>query len=148
MVAMSLGMVVVATGYSGNMTFMNEQNSLPVPYRMVAPGRDRPIMSRRFAGKGAMWAEPDIDRAAAMLLRLRTDSELRQRIGKQAREDIALRQATAWEGHFIDDMLRYLDSSERHHLRQRLRQKVLLQEILDPTLRSKNLRALLGRPRR
>jgi hypothetical protein len=79
---------------------------------------------------------------------LRTDSELRQRIGKQAREDIALRQATAWEGHFIDDMLRYLDSSERHHLRQRLRQKVLLQEILDPTLRSKNLRALLGRPRR
>jgi glycosyltransferase involved in cell wall biosynthesis len=148
MEAMSLGKVVVATGYSGNMTFMNEQNSLPVPYRMVAPGRDRPIMSRRFAGKGAMWAEPDIDRAAAMLLRLRTDSELRQRIGKQAREDIALRQATAWEGHFIDDMLRYLDSSERHHLRQRLRQKVLLQEILDPTLRSKNLRALLGRPRR
>jgi glycosyltransferase involved in cell wall biosynthesis len=124
MEAMSLGKVVVATGYSGNMTFMNEQNSLPMPYRLVAPGRDTPYMTRRFAGPSAVWADPDIDRTASILLRLRTDSDLRQRLGKQAREDIALRQATAWEGHFIDDMLRYLDSSERHHLRQRLRHRM------------------------
>jgi glycosyltransferase involved in cell wall biosynthesis len=147
MEAMSLGKVVVATGYSGNMTFMNEQNSLPAPYRLVAPGRDTPYMTRRFAGPSAVWADPDIDRTASILLRLRTDSELRQRLGRRARDDIALRQATAWEGHFIDDMLRYLDSSERHHLRQRLRRNVLLQEVLDPTLRRKNILTLLGRPR-
>jgi glycosyltransferase involved in cell wall biosynthesis len=145
--AMSLGKVVVATGYSGNMTYMNEQNSLPAPYRLVAPGRDTPYMTRRFAGPGAVWAEPDLEQTATLLQRVRSDSDLRRRLGKRARDDIAHRQATAWEGLFVDDMLRYLAVSDRHHLRQRLRRNVLLQEVLDPTLRRKNLLALLHRPR-
>jgi glycosyltransferase involved in cell wall biosynthesis len=145
MEVMSLGKVVVATGSSGNMTFMDEQNSLPVPYSLVAPSRDTPYMSRRFAGVGAAWAEPDIDCTARLLLRVRSDSELRQRLGKQAHDDIARRPTTARRGRFVDDMLRYHIASDRYHLRPHLRRQVLLQEVFDTTLGQKNLRALLGR---
>ena len=62
MEAMSLGKLVIATGYSGNVTFMTEQNSLSVPYRLVEPAGDVPFFLRRFAGRNAAWAEPDLVR--------------------------------------------------------------------------------------
>jgi hypothetical protein len=51
---------VIATGYSGNLDFMNHENSLLVDYEMVEIKEDRPIYTR-----GNFWAEPSIDQAAA-----------------------------------------------------------------------------------
>ena len=56
--AMALGKPVIGTGYSGNLEFMNEGNSLLVDYRIVpvAPG-EYLVDDERF-----VWADPDIDR--------------------------------------------------------------------------------------
>ena len=77
MEAMSLGKLVIATGYSGNMTFMTEQNSMPVTYRLVEPLDEMHFLSRRFAGAGASWAEPDLDEAAR-LMRQAVDDPVRR----------------------------------------------------------------------
>ncbi len=60
--AMLLAKPVIATGYSGNMDFMNAQNSLLVDYEMVEITEDRPIYAR-----GNSWAEPSINHAAALM---------------------------------------------------------------------------------
>ena len=147
MEAMSLGKLVIATGYSGNMTFMTEQNSLPVPYRLVAPRNDRSFLTRGFAGPNASWAEPDLEQAAALMRMAADDPELARRLGEQARRDIALRQKTAWQGRYIDDMTRLLDASTRQPLRVGLRRRILMNEVIDPTLARKNVSALLHRPK-
>jgi len=57
--AMRLGRLALATGWSGNVDFMDEQNSLLVNYQMVrvAPG-EYP------QGEGQSWADADVDHAA------------------------------------------------------------------------------------
>ena len=58
--AMALGIPVIATGYSGNLDFMNSDNSLLVPSVRVAVGEGAEGYSPR-----AMWVEPDISVAAS-----------------------------------------------------------------------------------
>jgi len=60
--AMLLGKPVIATGYSGNLDFMNRENSLLVDYKIVEIAEDRPIYT-----KGNFWAEPSIEHAAACM---------------------------------------------------------------------------------
>jgi glycosyltransferase involved in cell wall biosynthesis/SAM-dependent methyltransferase len=60
--AMVAGKPVIATGYSGNLMFMNEANSYLVPYRLAPiPAGCEPYPA------GIEWAEPDLDAAAALL---------------------------------------------------------------------------------
>ncbi|HWR98520.1 MAG TPA: glycosyltransferase [Candidatus Methanoperedens sp.] len=59
--AMWLGVPVVATGYSGNMDFMREDNSHLVRYReVVLRCNEGPFQP------GTVWAEPDVEHAAAL----------------------------------------------------------------------------------
>lgn len=60
--AMLLAKPVIATAYSGNLDFMNAENSLLVDYEMVEITEDRPIYTR-----GNFWAEPSVDHAAALM---------------------------------------------------------------------------------
>jgi hypothetical protein len=60
--AMALGKPVIATGYSGNLEFMNEANSYLVPYELV----DVPTDWWAYE-PGATWAEPDVDAAATLM---------------------------------------------------------------------------------
>jgi glycosyltransferase involved in cell wall biosynthesis/SAM-dependent methyltransferase len=63
--AMALGKPVIATGYSGNLTFMNEENSYLVPHRLVPiPAGCEPYPP------GHEWAEPNLEAAAALLRRV------------------------------------------------------------------------------
>ncbi|MDP9097663.1 MAG: hypothetical protein M3N48_01525 [Verrucomicrobiota bacterium] len=50
---------VSATGYSGNLDFMNLKNSLLVDYQLVEIKEDRPIHIRE-----TLWPEPSIKQAA------------------------------------------------------------------------------------
>jgi hypothetical protein len=59
---MLLAKPVIATGYSGNLDFMNRNNSLLVDYELVEIREDRPIYTR-----GNFWAEPSIEQAAAFM---------------------------------------------------------------------------------
>ncbi|HUC50447.1 MAG TPA: glycosyltransferase [Xanthobacteraceae bacterium] len=84
--AMQLGKPVVATGWSGNMDFMNAGNSAPVAYTMV-PVQDP--YDGAFIADGQLWAEPDVDDAANWLRRLAAEPDLRRRMGETARREIA-----------------------------------------------------------
>lgn len=86
--AMAAGRPVIATGYSGNLEFMDEQSALLVPYELVpvGPGRD-PYPA------GAVWAEPDLDVAALHLRALFDDPALAHRIGERGRHHVLARQS-------------------------------------------------------
>jgi glycosyltransferase involved in cell wall biosynthesis len=63
--AMALGKPAVATGYSGNLEFMNEGNSYLIPSELVPiPAGLEPYTA------GGRWADPDLDSAAAALRRV------------------------------------------------------------------------------
>ena len=81
--SMRLGKPVIGTAYSGNMDFMSEDNSFPLPYRLTTLTRDYgPYM------RGAEWADPDLDEAAR-LMRLITISRTRRGpAGERAQEQI------------------------------------------------------------
>jgi glycosyltransferase involved in cell wall biosynthesis len=68
--AMYLGKPVIGTAYSGNADFMNDDNSYPVPYRIVELGRTYPPYEAHN-----VWAEPDIDTAARYLREIYEDPE-------------------------------------------------------------------------
>jgi glycosyltransferase involved in cell wall biosynthesis len=78
--AMLHGKPVIATGWSGNMDFMDETNSIPVPYRLVPVSDARGV----YDIPGAVWAEPDIEFAARELWRLADDPAARQALGARA----------------------------------------------------------------
>lgn len=79
--AMTQGKPVIATGYSGNLEFMNEQNSYLVPFR--------PIRLAEQCGPypaGEEWAEPDIDSAAELMRFVYEDRESARTVGRAARD--------------------------------------------------------------
>ncbi len=94
--AMSYGKPVIATGYSGNLTFMHDENSYLVPYALtgVPPGCD-PYPA------GALWAEPDLDRAAALMRHVYENQDEAHRLGQRARHDIVTHHSPARAGKFI-----------------------------------------------
>jgi glycosyltransferase involved in cell wall biosynthesis len=60
--AMLMAKPVIATGYSGNLAFMNRNNSLLVDYELVEIKEDCPIYTR-----GNFWAEPCPKQAASYM---------------------------------------------------------------------------------
>ena len=82
--AMFFGKPVVATGWSGNMEYMNPNVVFPVGYRLV-PVKD----GEYIKSTGQVWAEPDVAEAAEVLVRLIDNPELGQAIGERARRHMA-----------------------------------------------------------
>jgi glycosyltransferase involved in cell wall biosynthesis len=60
--AMYLGKPVIATNYSGNLEFMNSDNSLLVDYAMTELNEDSGPYER-----GTRWAEPKVEHAANLM---------------------------------------------------------------------------------
>ena len=60
--AMYLGKPVIGTGYSGNLEFMNSENSLLVNYTMTELEEDSGPYER-----GTHWAAPDVEHAATLM---------------------------------------------------------------------------------
>ncbi len=82
--AMALGKPVIATDYSANVDFMNESNSYPVRYRMVAIEKDHGPYR-----KGAEWADPNVDHAAEQMRRVVEEPTAAWLVAARARADIA-----------------------------------------------------------
>lgn len=78
--AMWLGRPVVATGWSGNTDFMDAGNSALVGCRLIPAVDPRGVLE----AEGAVWAEPDIEEAAAQLRRLADDPAARAALGARA----------------------------------------------------------------
>jgi glycosyltransferase involved in cell wall biosynthesis len=81
--AMALGKPVIATAYSGNMDFMDINNSLPVRYRLIELTEDYGPYP-----KGSVWADPDVDHAAEQMRRLYDDRAFARSIGEAAQQHI------------------------------------------------------------
>lgn len=81
--AMLMGKPVIATAYSGNLEFMNINNSFLVKYRLTELEKD--------AGpyrKGNVWANPDISHAAELMRFVSEHREAAGKKGEVAREDV------------------------------------------------------------
>ena len=79
--AMSIGTPVLATGYSGNVDFMRDDNSWLVDYDLVEPGPNEYI----FVERGQVWAAPRLESAVAQLRAMRADVGERERRAARAR---------------------------------------------------------------
>ena len=81
---MRVGKPVIATAWSGNMDFMNEQNSCLVDYRLVPVGEGE---YPHHAGQ--RWAEPDVECAALHMRQLVENRNFAARLGARAAQDVA-----------------------------------------------------------
>jgi glycosyltransferase involved in cell wall biosynthesis len=81
--AMYLGKPVIATGYSGNVDFMNADNSLLVRYRLVPIGPN----SGPYPPEGE-WAEPDVEHAGELMRRVFEDRQFAVELGVHAASEI------------------------------------------------------------
>ena len=78
--AMAYGKPTIATGYSGNLEFMDADNSLLVDY--VEAEVQTPEGPFR---RGSLWAEPRIDHAATLMRRVYEEPNAMRALGERAR---------------------------------------------------------------
>jgi hypothetical protein len=71
--ALLMGKAVVATGWSGNLDFMSPQSSALVSYRLIQAADPRGT----YDVPDALWAEPEVEDAAARLRELAGDPRAR-----------------------------------------------------------------------
>ncbi len=80
--AMARGVPVVGTGWSGNREFAGPENAALIGYRLV------PVVDPAGIYRDSVWAEPDLDEAAAHL-RMLADEPLRhQRLSLRAHRSV------------------------------------------------------------
>jgi glycosyltransferase involved in cell wall biosynthesis/SAM-dependent methyltransferase len=98
--AMYFGKPVIATGYSGNLDFMTNDNSYLVDYRLTAIGED----AFPYPPDGE-WAEPDVEHAARLMRQVFDDQlEARER-GARAAADIRSTHSPQASGEAIRQLL-------------------------------------------
>jgi glycosyltransferase involved in cell wall biosynthesis len=92
--AMSLGVPAIATGWSGNLDYMDEGNAFLVGHGFVPVRAETQLAySIDRVGEDAVWAEPDVDQAAAWMRHVAEDPGETRRRGVRAAADVAQRQA-------------------------------------------------------
>jgi glycosyltransferase involved in cell wall biosynthesis len=104
MEAMALGKPVIATGWSGNMTFMNHTNSCLIGNRLIPVDGSLGVYSRAFLKEEAHWADPNLGEAEAWMNILARNATLRASIGRNAAEAMRHYRVEAERGVFIDEL--------------------------------------------
>ena len=98
--SMYLGKPVIATAYSGNMEFMNADNAVLIPYRLI------PVLSGQYPhAKHQHWAEPDIEEAARAMQMIVANPEWRVALGQQARTTMLQNYSLVRVAHAINSRL-------------------------------------------
>ena len=82
--AMSLGTVCIATNYSANLDFMNNDNSCLVDCKLVKTGLKNHYSYR----KDDLWAEPDEKQASEYMKKLYKDKKLYNKLKENAKKYI------------------------------------------------------------
>jgi glycosyltransferase involved in cell wall biosynthesis len=81
--AMSHGVATIGTSYSGNLEFMNSDNSALVDFKMTALQSDE-----GYYKKGTRWADPDPGHAAMWFKKLAGDPEFATELGNRGKVSI------------------------------------------------------------
>lgn len=82
--AMAIGKPVIGTGYSGNVDFMNADNSYLIDYTVGRVGPDCEI----YPPEGE-WANPSVEHAAQLMRSVHDDQQQAARRGARAAHDVA-----------------------------------------------------------
>jgi hypothetical protein len=82
--AMAIGKPVIATGYSGNVDFMNGENSYLIDYEIARVGAECEI----YPPEGE-WADPSIEHASELMRRVHSDRDEARARGERARADMS-----------------------------------------------------------
>ncbi|UPY36024.1 glycosyltransferase [Sediminicoccus sp. KRV36] len=103
--AMALGKVALATGWSGNLDYMTNTNSLLVRHRMV------PLQAGDYVQwEGQEWAEPDLDHALDQALRLVDDPKQFAYFSRRGRDEALLESGNRAVGLRLLEWLREVES--------------------------------------
>ena len=78
--AMSLGTVCIATNYSGNLEFMNKENSILVDYKMI-PTK---LKNDYLYSYDDLWADADVNQASEYMKMIYKDKELYNKLRENA----------------------------------------------------------------
>jgi glycosyltransferase involved in cell wall biosynthesis len=84
--SMFLGKPVIGTGWSGNVDFMNSDNSCPVRYELVALEKDHGPYRQ-----GQTWAEPDLDHAVWFMRKVIEERSWRELLAARGQHTIQTR---------------------------------------------------------
>jgi glycosyltransferase involved in cell wall biosynthesis len=110
--AMRLGKPVVATAWSGNMSYMNYCNACLVEFDFVPIEASSQYYGSDALGIETQWAEPDISQAAAWLRKLFDDPQFRLQLGLRAAADAKRYHEQASKTHFVDELKAIWESRE------------------------------------
>lgn len=102
--AMELGRPVIATGFSGNLDFMSEENSCLIPFRLTSVGSDSIYPS------GGAWAEPDLGAAADALKSVAAGGEVWSARATRGQRDIRHRYSPHATSAFLTERLQHVAS--------------------------------------
>jgi hypothetical protein len=120
---MELGTPVIATGYSGNLDFMDERNSLLVDYDLIEV-KD----SSGAYGVKSRWADPRIRSAAGLMKSIFDDPAFAEKIGLAGKNASKNNFELSRTAHFIYKRVKAINRSTNPYARKRivktLRQKV------------------------
>jgi glycosyltransferase involved in cell wall biosynthesis len=106
--AMAQGKPVIATGYSGNLQFMNRDNSFLVGHRLVpVPAGCGPYP------QGASWAEPDLEEAARLMRAVVEHPEEAKRRALSGAREVAADHSILNRAQLVRERLDYLRSGGR-----------------------------------
>jgi glycosyltransferase involved in cell wall biosynthesis len=108
--AMAIGKPVIGTGYSGNVDFMNSENSYLIDFTIGRVGAECEI----YPPEGE-WAEPSVEHASALMRRVYGAPEEARRLGAQAARDIAAKLSAPATGGAMRRRLEQLSDAHTAH---------------------------------
>lgn len=102
--AMTLGKAVIATGWSGNLSFMNHSNSALLRYRLIQVSGNDNDFRPDVIGHDARWADPVLEDAVAWMRQLRHSPALRETMGAKAKRSASEYQQRANEARWLSEL--------------------------------------------
>ena len=102
--AMRLGKPVVATAWSGNMSYMNYNNACLVGFDFVPIEANSQYYGSDALGINSKWAEPNVLQASAWLRKLFDDTPFRLQLGVKAAADTKQYHELASKLDFVEEL--------------------------------------------
>jgi len=114
--AMALGKPVIATAYSGNLDFMNPENSFFCPFHLTRVGKGNAPYPAE-----AQWAEPDIEAAARLMRQVCEQPQSAAEMGGRAQRDVTNRFSVERSAEFIRERFGAIQAERRQPVGRALR---------------------------
>ena len=106
--AMAFGKPAIATGYSGNLAFMDDESAYLIPYSLTS--------LEHAVGPypaGTVWADPDLEAAASVLREVFERPDAARERGEAGRAAVAERQSVARAAEFVSARIPELQRAAR-----------------------------------